>query len=699
MNKGTAIVGFLLCFLAGMGLMWGIDRQGSGKQAGISAEAVAAFDDKNPWSDEDAAVAISSKDPMWGSRNAPVTLVLFSDYECPFCSKVEATLNQLKESYGKDKLRIIWKNNPLPFHKNARPASLAANTVFNLAGSDAFWKFHEKAFQNQRALTTENFEAWAAEAGVDKAKFKAAFDSKQFDKKIDDDMAVGKTAGVTGTPASMINGVFLSGAQPAEKFKAVIDEQLKAAEAKKAAGVKADRVYVELSKENKAKNPPPKSREPEGPKADDKSVWKVAVGENDPAKGPVGAPITIVVFSDFQCPFCSKVEPTLDEVQKAYPEKVRVVWKDNPLPFHPRAEPASELAREARAQKGEKGFWAAHSLLFKNQQKLADEDLLGYAKELGLDVDKVKSAINDKKYKALFDASQEQADDLQAQGTPHMFINGRRLVGAQPIDKFKEVIDEEMKKADALVAKGVKPADLYNEIIKDGKEPPPPERKTVELAPADAPIRGNKEAKVSIYVFSDFQCPFCSRVEPTLDEVAKTYGDKVKIVWRHRPLPMHKDAPLASEASQEVYKQKGADAFWKFHDILFKNQKTPDGLKREALDKYAEELGGLDLAKFKAALDKNVHKAFVDAENAAAEKAGVSGTPAAIIGMAKDKELSGYFISGAQPFAKFKKAIERTLKEGPGGPAAPAPADAKKDAPKAPAPGGKAPAPGGASPY
>ncbi len=672
MNKGTAIVGFLLCFLAGMGLMWGIDRQGGAKSAtGITADPVAAFDDKNPWSDEDAAVSISSKDPTWGSRTAPVTLVLFSDFECPFCTKVETTINQLKEQYGPDKLRVVWKNNPLPFHKNARPASLAANTVFNLAGSQAFWKFHEKAFQNQRALTPENFEAWAAEAGVDKAKFKQAYDAKQFDKKIDDDMAVGKASGVTGTPASMINGVFLSGAQPIEKFKAVIDEQLKAAEAKKAAGVKADRVYVELSKENKAKNPPPKARGEEQ-KQDDKTVWKVPVTESDPIKGNKAAPVTIVVFSDFQCPFCSKVEPTLDEVQKAYPEKVRVVWKDNPLPFHPRAEPASELAREARAQKGEAGFWAAHALLFKNQQKLADEDLLGYAKELGLDVDKVKAAITDKKYKAIFDASQDLADDLQAQGTPHMFVNGRRLVGAQPVEKFKAIVDEEMKKAQALLDKGVKPADLYNELIKDGKEPPPPERKTVEVAPADAPFKGGKDAKVAVYLYSDFQCPFCSRIEPTMDEIAKTYGDKVKIVWRHRPLPMHKDAPLASEAAQEVYKQKGSDAFWKYHDILFKNQKTPDGMKREALDKYAEELGGLDLGKFKAALDKNVHKAFVDAENASAEKAGISGTPASIVGLVKDKELSGYFVSGAQPFAKFKKAIERTLKEAGGAGAAPA---------------------------
>src|SRR5258708_1403233 len=94
MNKGTAIVGFLLCFIAGMGLMWGVDRGGAGRANG---EIGAAMYSGETWTDEDAAVPISSKDPMWGSRKAPVTIVLFSDFECPFCSKVEATMSQLKE--------------------------------------------------------------------------------------------------------------------------------------------------------------------------------------------------------------------------------------------------------------------------------------------------------------------------------------------------------------------------------------------------------------------------------------------------------------------------------------------------------------------------------------------------------------------------------------------------------------------------
>ena len=655
MNKGTAIVGFFLCFLAGMGLMWGIDRGGPYKTAGheITAEGSTVVDGA-AWSDEDAAVPISSKDATWGSRTAPVTLVLYSDYECPYCSRVEATIEQLKEKYGKDKLRVVWKNNPLPFHKSARPAALAGETVFRLGGNTAFWKWHALAFANQKALTPENFEAWATQSGVDLAKYKASFEKQEFDAKITADLAAGKEAGVTGTPASVINGIFLSGAQPVEKFTAVIDEQLKAAQDAIAAGTKPEKVYAKLSGENKAKNPAPKRPDAEQkPAQDDKTVWKVPVGDS-PIKGSPNALVTMVIFSDFQCPFCSKVEPTFTALAETYGDKLRFVWKNNPLPFHPRAEPCAELAMEARAQKGDKGFWDAHDMLFKNQQKQADEDLLGYAKELGLDVNKVKDAIASKKYAAGMQADTDLADDMQASGTPHMFINGRRIVGAQPVERFKAIIDEEITKSQALLAKGVAAKDLYTEIIKDGKDAPPLETKTVDAPAPDSPWKGGEKAKVTVQIFSDFQCPFCKRVEDTLKQVETAYGDKVKLVWRHKPLPMHKDAPLASEAAQEAYKQKGNEAFWKYHDTLFTNQGNPDALSRASLEKYAEAQG-LDMARFKKALDANTHKPFVDSEAAVGDKAGISGTPAFVI--------NGYFISGAQPFAKFKKVIDRALKE------------------------------------
>jgi protein-disulfide isomerase len=649
MNTGVAVIGFGLCFLAGAGLMWGWDTHKNKNGEGISAESAGG------WSDEESPVPVSAKDPIWGNRAAPVTMVVFSDFQCPFCGRVEPTVDQVKTTYGPDKVRIIWKNEPLPFHPNAKPAAEAAQGVFALAGNDAFWKFHDTAFKNQQSLSADSYEKWAQAAGVkDMAKFKAGVSAHTWADKVDKDHAVAKAAGVNGTPAFYINGVSLSGAQPFDKFKAVIDQELSKAQAKIASGTSKDRIYVTMSQENKKNAPAPAADEEEGEKEDTKTVFKVpVVGSPATWAGPDKALVTIVEFSDFQCPYCKRVEDSLKKIHDNYGDKVRLVWKNEPLPFHPRAIPAAQLAMEARAEKGDKGFWDAHHKLFDLQPKLEDADLEGAAKDLGLNVDKVKEAMKTQKYKKEIDADADMGDDLQASGTPHFFINGRRLVGAQPYEKFQKIIDEEITKAKDLLSKGTPQKDLYETMIKDGKGAPEAEKKPMPSV-AGAPARGNKNAKVTIVEFSDFQCPFCSRAEDAVNDVMKNYGDKVNFVWRNLPLPMHPDAPLASQAAMEAFKQKGPDAFWKMHDLLYQNQKTPDGLKREALDKYAQQLN-LDMGKWKTALDNQTHKAEVDADAKMGNDIGISGTPAFVI--------NGYFISGAQPYPKFRKLIEKALAE------------------------------------
>jgi protein-disulfide isomerase len=137
-------------------------------------------------------------------------------------------------------------------------------------------------------------------------------------------------------------------------------------------------------------------------------------------------------------------------------------------------------------------------------------------------------------------------------------------------------------------------------------------------------------------------------------QIEKAYGDKVKIVWRHLPLSFHQDAHLASQAAVEAFVQKGSAGFWKFHGKLFEAQGTPDGIKRPGLEKIAQELG-LNMEKFKAALDSGKHKARVDADAEVGQKAGITGTPAFVIGK--------YYVSGAMPFPAFKKLIDRSLRE------------------------------------
>jgi protein-disulfide isomerase len=640
MSTGVAIIGFFLCFLAGAAVMWGYDSHRLKTAGGITAEGGA-------WSDADSPIPVTAQDPMWGKRDAPVTIVTFSDFQCPFCSRVEATLEQVKSTYGPDKVRIIWKDQPLSFHDKAKPASEAAQAVFLAKGSDAFWKFHSTAFKNQQQLSPDNYEKWAQAAGVEPAEFKQILASKKPAKKVEENMQVANKVGATGTPAFRINGAELSGAQPFEKFKELIDKELSKAQAKIAAGTPKDKIYVEMSKEN-FKAAPKKEQDDDEEKEDDTTVWKVPVG-NSPVKGKADAPVTIALFSDFQCPYCKRVGPTLDKVQETYGDKVRIVWKHEPLPFHPRAEPASQLALEARAQKGtDKAFWDAHDKLFEIQPKLEDADLEKAAADLGLDVAKAKAAIQNHKFKKDIDADMALADDVQASGTPHFFINGRRLVGAQPFEKFQKVIDEELKKFEdsKIPAK-----DYYASLMKDAKGAPEPEKKKAPAVAPGSPWKGGANAKVVIQQWSDFQCPFCTRVEGTVSEIHKNYGDKVKVVWRDKPLPMHPDAPLAAEAAREAMKQKGPAGFWKMHEKLFANQQK---MKREDLESYAQDIG-LDMEKFKAALDNRTHKAAVEADDKAGTDIGISGTPAFLI--------NDYYVSGAQPYQKFKKLIDRALAE------------------------------------
>jgi protein-disulfide isomerase len=541
---------------------------------------------------------------------------------------------------------VVWKNNPLPFHKSARPAADAAVTIAALGGD--FWKFHDQAFANQKDLTPENFEKWAVMAGVDLQKYKAALDSKKFVGKVDKDLAVAKQIGVRGTPHFMINGKTLSGAQPFEKFKEVIDAELAAADALTKSGVAKSKVSLELTKKNFTKPEEPK---PQPPPPEDTNIWKVPVMDDDPVQGPEDALVTIVEFSDFQCPFCGRVEPTITQLLQDYKGDLRVVWKDNPLPFHPRAKPAATLARFAYDKGGNKGFWAAHQALFEGQKNLEDAGLEEIAKKLGLSWDKVKQAIADDKYGARISQSLDLGGDFEVRGTPHFFVNGRRLSGAQPIDKFKELIDAQLAVAKGLVAKGVPRDKVFRELMKTAKGAAEPEKKDVPPPTKDNPVKGPENAKVVIQEFSDFQCPFCSKVTPTVEEIMKAYPKDVKVVWHNMPLPFHQDAPLAAEAAREVFVQAGNKGFWKYHDKLFANQQA---IKRPDLEKYAEELG-IDMPKFKAALDNHTHKDFIEKDAAAGNKAGVSGTPAFVV--------NGYFVSGAQPFPAFDKVIKLSLKK------------------------------------
>lgn len=617
----------------------------SARPASIVVETSASGDHGN------ARVPVWANDPRWGDWDAPVTIVQFGDLECPDTKAVAPALAALKELYGPKKLRIVWKHLPLPPHDSARGAADAAATVFGLGGSDAFWKFQALAFQNQDSLDEDLYADWAEAAGVRRDSYLEAKNQERFSSKVDGDRDLASELGARRTPSFRINGVTLEGRANVEQFAALIDAELDKAEKLVASGTRPADVYVTLTNQTTTETKAPAVVAAADSVED--VVWHVPVYPDDPTLGPSDALVTIVEFSDFQCPFCKRVQPTLAKLMDEHTSEVRLVWKDQPLPFHAAARPSALLARAAYERQGDDGFWRAHDALFENQASLGDDTLRQIAKDLKLPWAPIAAAIARKASKKL-DQSAALAEDVEARGTPQFFVNGVRLSGAQPLEEFEALFERRRAAAMSLATSGVPRDKIYETTIENGRKASEPKR--VEAPPPDktTPTRGPAGARVVIQVWSDFQCPFCSRVLPTLKTLEQEFRGRVQIVWRHNPLSFHKDAALASEAAQEVFVQRGAAAFWRYHDALFAAQASPGGLERASLETLAKRQG-VNLGRFRQALDTHAHEAKVDADLALAKEAGLSGTPAFLI--------NGFVLSGAQPITAFRRLVMRALAE------------------------------------
>ncbi len=169
-------------------------------------------------------VEIASTGPSKGPDGAPITIVEFSDFECPFCGRVNPTLKKVQEEYG-DKVQIVFRQFPLAMHANARKAgeaSLCAND------QGKFWEMHDAMFADQRNLSVDSLKEMAAALeGVDSAAFDACLDGGAYAETVNEDLSAGSEAGVSGTPAFFINGRFINGAASFESFAEIIDDELK----------------------------------------------------------------------------------------------------------------------------------------------------------------------------------------------------------------------------------------------------------------------------------------------------------------------------------------------------------------------------------------------------------------------------------------------------------------------------------------
>jgi protein-disulfide isomerase len=389
--------------------------------------------------------------------------------------------------------------------------------------------------------------------------------------------------------------------------------------------------------------------------------YLVPVERGDLVMGPHDARVTFVVFNDYQCPYCKRLDDALRVLRETYPTDVRVVIKQFPLAMHQRARIAARAMLAAEVQ----GRGAAmHGLLFENAGKLDDATLQDLALRAQVpDLPRFWADVQDGFGDTQIDADIGLGQKLGVTSTPSFFVNGVAQRGAKTAEQLEEIYVAELETIDRMLAAGAARPEVYAALMHSAKptrevakpadakpsEPKPGKPDPAEhyAVPVDGrPTLGPDDALVTIIEFADFECPYCRKVQPTLDAIVQRYGSNVRVVFRQMPLPMHKNAEQAALASLAAHRQ---GKFWEMHALLFA---AAEAKTLGNYDDLAKQLG-LDVEKFRRDMADSALADMIDDDEKVAKQFGSGGTPAFFI--------NGRFLSGAQSQSSFEALIDEEL--------------------------------------
>ncbi|MBP7291721.1 MAG: thioredoxin domain-containing protein [Nannocystaceae bacterium] len=397
-------------------------------------------------------VALRGDEPTRGASEPLVTIVEFADYQCPYCAQAAGPLDDVVADYDED-VRLIYKHYPLTSHPKAQPAARAAWAALQ---QGKFWEMHAWLFEHKAEL--DGLEGEVRGLGLDVARFMQDMGSDASAKAVDDDQQAGGRLGVSGTPAFFVNGHRYAGKMNAAQWRSVIEAELDAAEQVERSGVPRAGVYEAMMKDALARDDRSKG---DGGGLDPNAHYRVPA-DGRPALGPADALVTVVVFSDFQCPFCSRFAGVMHQLVEKHPD-VRVVFRNLPLPMHPRAREAAKAALAADRQ-GQ--FWAMHDAFFAAQERLGDDgDFAEFAREIGLDVQRFTADMADAALDTRIEEDEALAHAFGIGGTPQSFVNGRAVRGAQPLEVYERVIEEERAGAQKLIEGGIPREQVFAAIM------------------------------------------------------------------------------------------------------------------------------------------------------------------------------------------------------------------------------------------
>lgn len=371
-----------------------------------------------------------------GDENAPITIVEFTDYQCPYCSQHSIqTLPQIKANLiDTGRIRYIFKDLPLDsIHPLARISAVAARCA---AEQDAFLPMHDQLFADQATwVGTDSVDGakavfidYARTLELDTEAFGACLNSGKYDEAIQANANEATVLQVSSTPSFFIDGYPVAGARPYDLFVYAVDLAEKGELAQ---------AYVQEA----AAAQPQAQPTPSGP-------VDVPVEEDDIILGDPNAPVTMIEFTDYQCPFCYRhATQTLPQLMSTYIEsgQVRYVIKDFPLTsIHPQAVAAAEAAHCAAEQDA---YLPMHEALFTTQQEWSgrsdvDAVFTGYAEQLGLDGESFAECLSSDRYHEAISTDLQTGTQFGVNGTPAFFINGYFVSGAQSYEVFAQAIQQ-----------------------------------------------------------------------------------------------------------------------------------------------------------------------------------------------------------------------------------------------------------------
>lgn len=513
----------------------------------------------SPLSEKIAGNGSIWRDKLTGNSGAPVKVIEFFDYQCPFCAKTIPALEEALQHYP-GKIQFILRNMPLSIH----PDSMLAHQAALAAGEQGkFWEMHALLLAHQHELKEDNLLEYARQLKLDLSRFQQRLKSNYYRTDIEQDMATADAMAVSGTPTFFINNQRLVGAQTAAQFMAAIDTALDPQKAQFATHGEPSAPTFDLS--------------------------------HAPTLGNPEAPITIVEFSDLQCPFCGRATPILQELINQYPTDIKWVFKNFPLDFHQDA----PLAHRAILAAGEQGkFWEMHDLVMANQQAIKKDDLLAKARSLNLDLARFIADLESDKTKQWVEADRQEGQQANVTGTPTFFINGKEYSGAMSLNQFEAVIEREMATAPvkAAIAKSME-SQNHDEI---------------STGVADAPI--------TLVWFSDLQSSLTLRATLLIRQLTNAHPGKIRVVFKNRPLESHAAAMLLHQAALAANAQ---GKFWEMHDLIVA---TPEKTTIQDLIGYAQRLG-LDVNRFQEELTTRKYTPQIERDLQEARRRAVLGTP------------------------------------------------------------------------